>query len=93
MLLPAQVIDCQQYTPGIVYMQKQEKVLIREANHTSKNGNLMVIITKYRHINRQLGFQIQDQQDCYILNKENTKTDKQWAHYHPNGYPGRKGGW
>lgn len=93
MLLPAPVVDCQQYTPGIVYMQKQEKALIREANHTSKNGNLMVIISKYRHINSKLGGAIQDQQDCYILNKEGAKTDKHWAQYHFNGWPGSKGGW
>ena len=90
---PAPMVNCAQYTPGIIAMQRQEKILVREANHTNKHGDLMVITSKYRHINKQLGFQIQDQQGCYLLNKLNTKTDKQWAHYHPNGYPGRKGRW
>lgn len=92
-MIPATPVNCNQYTPGIIDMQKQENALIHEANRTNKHGTLMMIITKYRHINKLLGFQIQDQQDCYILNGESRKTDKQWAHYHPNGWPGRHGGW
>ena len=85
-MFPISVIDCSQYTPGIVAIQKQEKALVHEANHTVKRGVLMVIITKYRHINSKLGGAIQDQQDCYIVNKEDRKTDKYWKTYRFNGY-------
>jgi hypothetical protein len=79
-------INCQQYNAPIAVMRKQEKALVHEANHTAMRGDLMVITTRYRHLNSKLGAEIQDQQYCYIVDKEDAKTDKYWKSFHSNGY-------
>ncbi len=84
------VINCQQYNAPIAIMQKQEKVLVHEANDTTKRGTLMVITTRYRHINSNLRGEIQDQRDCYLINKWDAKTDRAWKKFHFMGYGGVK---
>jgi hypothetical protein len=85
--------DCYQYEAKIAHLQQQEKVIVQKANRTNRRGDLMALAEKYRYINHKLGFTIQSQQDCYIMNGNSHKTDSHWAQYNPNGYPGIQGGW
>ncbi len=78
----AMACDINQYNAPIAELRMKEKDLIHEANHTRKNGKLMAIEAKYRHVRHDLYFTIQDQQACFEVESQ---IELQWYKTHGPG--------
>lgn len=81
-IMAAIICNIQQYNVPIAELRQQAKALIREANHTHENGKLMAINIKYRHVERNLHFTIQDQQACFEVE---SYAERQWYKTHGPG--------
>ncbi len=87
---PPKPVYCGMYEPRIIALKKLEESLVSQANHTDKNGVLMEIAVKYRHVDNRLRGELQDQKACLYENQTIKYMDNHWKSYDPTYSSKRK---